>query len=169
MMQIALIAAIANHAAMGFKNKLPWHLPDDLKRFKAITLNKPVIMGRKTFDSLKKPLQQRLNIVLSRNTHPTTQDNIIYVPSFEEALQAAKAYLILTSEQEIMIAGGRDIYHLTLPFATKIYFTHIHQSVQADTYFPDIDLKNWRQIEYEQHETQTDPIIQYEYITWVKK
>ncbi len=171
-MHISLIVAVADDWAMGLDNNIPWHLSDDLKRFKSITWGKPVIMGRKTFDSLKKPLTNRLNIVLSRNPITAQHSNVIYCSSFDTAVQIAKKHIDSTlgseNRSEIIIAGGSAIYRLALPIATKIYLTRLYKKVKADTYFPKIDLQYWQVMSSEIHTTQDAEAIKYEYINLIK-
>ncbi len=138
MSAISLIAAVDKNWLLGSEMKLPWHLPAELKLFRRLTLNKPVVMGRKTFKSLKKPLEQRKNIVLSNDDdfHPRGCHT---VSSIEEALQIAG------NSSEIMIIGGATVYRQFLPRAGKIYLSVINATFEGDVYFPDINMENWRQ------------------------
>lgn len=143
-MKISLIAAIANHRVIGKGNQLPWHLPADLKYFKATTLNKPIVMGRKTYESLGKPLPQRTNIILTSDL--TYQANgCCVVHSLDEVIQAAK------DAEEIFIIGGATLFELYLPLANRIYLTMIHADFEGDTFFPAVDVSQWRLIKEENH------------------
>ena len=129
-MRISMIAAMANNRVIGVNNQMPWHLPADLAFFKRTTLNKPVIMGRSTFESIGRPLPNRKNIVLSRSTTHIHPEITVF-----SALDAALASL--TDAPEVMIIGGGTIYEQCLPRCNYLYLTHIDLSVEGDTYFPD--------------------------------
>jgi dihydrofolate reductase len=129
--KISLIAALDQNHAIGREGQLPWHLPDDLKRFKQLTLGKPVLMGRKTAQSIGKPLPGRLNIVLSLSRQPPfAGDNVMMAGSIEEALSQA-------GDAEIMVIGGGEIYRQMQGLASRMYLTHVHTLISgADTFFP---------------------------------
>ncbi|WP_035918498.1 dihydrofolate reductase [Legionella fairfieldensis] len=135
-MIISLIAAVDEHNGLGKDNKLLCHLPADLQYFKALTIGKPIIMGRRTYESIGKPLPGRLNIILSRS--PVTIEGVQVVRSLSQALNLVK------KADEVMIIGGASVYKELLPFATKIYLTRIHHRFNADVFFPDIDNSVWR-------------------------
>ncbi|WP_431225619.1 type 3 dihydrofolate reductase [Serratia sp. L9] len=132
---ISLIAALAADRVIGMENAMPWHLPADLAWFKRNTLNKPVIMGRKTFESIGRPLPGRHNIVLS--SQPGTEAGVSWVTSLEDALAVAG------DAEEIMVMGGGRIYNQFLPKANRLYLTHIDAEVEGDTYFPDYEPDEW--------------------------
>lgn len=132
---ISLIAAIDEHRGLGKDNSLLCHLPADLKHFKQLTLGKPVVMGRKTFDSIGKPLLGRLNIVLSKQI--LNIDGVSVVPSLSQALNIAGL------EPEIMIIGGAGVFEQALPLAQRIYLTVIHHQFTADVFFPELDMEAW--------------------------
>lgn len=136
-----MIAAMTPQRAIGKNNKLLWHLPNDLKFFKQQTLGKPVIMGRKTYDSIGRPLPGRLNIVISRQStspHP----EVVLASSIEQAVEIAKREL--SDEQEIVVIGGGHIYQSMLEYANKLYITIVETEVDADTYFPEISEHDWQ-------------------------
>ena len=137
---LSLIAAIAKNRVIGDENKLPWHFSADLKHFRRITMGKPIIMGRKTFESLKGPLPGRSNIIISRNKNYKREGCTVF-PSSEEALHALK------SVEEIMIIGGASLYNQLLPIANRLYLTLIHKDFEGDTFFPIIDFNQWREVE----------------------
>lgn len=146
-MKIAIVVAIAENYAIGNRGDLLWKLPNDMKRFKEITMGHHVVMGRKTFLSIPekfRPLPGRTNIVVSRNT--TIEKPAITVSSIEQAIAYAKE----NGEQELMIIGGGEIYKQTFPIADKIYLTIVNQTFEADTFFPEIDNTIWKK-ENEQH------------------
>ncbi len=132
-----IVAASKNHV-IGKDNKLLWHLPNDLKYFKAVTSGHPVIMGRKTFESIGKPLPNRLNIIISRNQYEP-QENLIYTTSLQEAITIAKA-----KDEEIFIIGGGEIYRQALPLADKIHFTLVDTVIEGDTFFPELSENDWQ-------------------------
>ncbi|MGL9769538.1 MAG: type 3 dihydrofolate reductase [Sodalis sp. (in: enterobacteria)] len=134
-MIISLIAALAVDRVIGMENSIPWHLPTDLARFKRNTLNKPVIMGRRTFESITKPLTGRQNIVLSR--HPGDNDAVTWVRTSAEALVAAGEVA------EVMVIGGAKVYKTFLPQAARLYLTHIEAEVEGDAWFPDYKPDEW--------------------------
>lgn len=138
MIQVSMIAAMANNRVIGADNKMPWHLPADLKHFKKVTLGKPIIMGRKTYLSIGRALPGRLNIVVSSDPSYELVDATV-VNSCEQAIEVAEKHC--ASEQgapaEVMIIGGGTIYQHFLPFCHRLYLTQIDLDVQGDTYFPD--------------------------------
>lgn len=135
---ISMIAAMAKNRVIGHENSLPWHLPEDLKHFKQMTLGKPVVMGRKTYESMGKPLPGRKNIVVTRNAH-YQEEGCIVVTSLEQAI------VHLADVKEIMIIGGTEIYRLALPIAHRMYLTFIDLEVTGDAYFPEWDELMWQQ------------------------
>jgi dihydrofolate reductase len=141
---ISIIVAAARNSVIGSGNQLPWRLPDDLKRFKALSLGKPVVMGRKTFDSIGKPLPGRTNIVVSRQRGLQIAGCIL-VQSLDEALAAAEP------AEEIVVIGGADIYRQVLPRVTTIHLTRVHADVAGDVLFPDLPAQDWRETAAEYH------------------
>ena len=146
-MRISLIAALDRNRAIGKHNDLPWRLPDDLKRFKALTLGKPVLMGRKTAESLGRALPGRRNLVLTRSG-PVPFEGMHTVASVEEAIAAAQS----DDAAELCVIGGAEIYALTLPLATGMYLTHVDVAVEeADAFFPAFDPSQWEACAQESH------------------
>lgn len=133
---ISLIAAMAADRVIGMENAMPWHLPADLAWFKRQTLNKPVVMGRRTFESIGRPLPGRLNIVIS--SQKGDAEGVTWVTSIEDALRAAGEV------EEIMVIGGGRIYAQLLPRADRLYLTHIDVEVEGDTTFPDYEPDEWQ-------------------------
>jgi len=144
MSTITLIVAVAENGVIGAKGALPWHVPEDLKRFKSLTLGKPVIMGRKTWDSLpKKPLPGRSNIVVTRFPDDYRADGVKAARDFNEALQLADR----ENPPEIMVIGGESIFKEALPQAVRIELTEVQGDFAGDTFMPDFDRKNkWTEI-----------------------
>lgn len=141
---VSLLVAVTENGVIGRDHGMPWHLPDDLKHFRALTLGKPVLMGRKTFESIGRPLPGRDTLVLTRATD-WTDPGVTVVPDLDAALRAAG------SAPELVVAGGAQVYALALPRATRIYLTRIHAVIEGDTRLPDIDLTSWRETSRELH------------------
>ena len=133
---ISLVVAMARNGVIGRNNALPWRLPEDLKRFKAITMGKPILMGRKTYESIGKPLPGRTNIVLTRD-RGWRAEGVQVVGSVAEALQQAR------DAAELAVIGGAEIYRLTLPVAGRIHLTRVEAHVVGDTVFPELDPAQW--------------------------
>ncbi|MDP5136680.1 type 3 dihydrofolate reductase [Rheinheimera baltica] len=129
-MIISMVAAMAANRVIGKDNQMPWHLPADLKHFKQVTMGKPVVMGRKTFESIGRVLPGRRNIVISRQ-QPEQNQGAEWVTSLEQA------FVLLQEQAEIMIIGGAQIYHQCLPLAKRLYLTKIDLETDGDAYFPD--------------------------------
>ena len=138
-MIISIIAGMDKNHLIGQDNRLPWRLPADMKHFRRHTLGKPVVMGRKTFESIGKPLPQRTNIILTRDRGYQVEGCTI-THSTEEVLDTA------SSSEEIMIIGGASIYQLFLPCANRLYLTRIHDCFEGEVYFPAFDLADWQEI-----------------------
>lgn len=135
---------MADNRAIGKDNELLWHLPDDFKHFKAITMAKPILMGRKTYQSIGRPLPGRKNIVVTRDL-TFTADGVLVVNSIDAALDAVK------EDAEVMVIGGASFYQQMLPLADRLYVTHVHHHFDADTFFPEIDADQWRVVEQTEH------------------
>lgn len=149
-MTLSIIVAMADNRVIGLNNQMPWHLPADLAWFKKNTLNKPVIMGRKTFESIGRPLPSRHNIIISKQapSESNSTQNVSWVQSIDAAI-------VLAQEQnvdEAFIIGGGNIYKQTLPLANRLYLTHIDAKLQGDTYFPDYLPEQWQVIHQESHQ-----------------
>jgi dihydrofolate reductase len=140
MTRLVLVAAVATSGVIGRGKALPWHLPEDLRRFKALTLGKPVLMGRRTLESIGRALPGRRNLVL---THSAS----VSVPGVETVASVAEALERCSSERELFVIGGAELYRLTLPLASDLYLTRVHGQIAGDTYFPDLDLAQWRELE----------------------
>ena len=137
---VSAIAAIGENRELGLNGKIPWHIPEDFKHFKKITTGHPVIMGRKTFESIGKPLPGRTNIIITRNTDFKAAGCIV-VDSIKKAIEEAKKY----NQEEIFVIGGGEIYKQALPYIDKLYLTVVKGSFEADAYFP--DYSNFKLIE----------------------
>lgn len=159
---ITIMAAVADNNALGKNNDLIWHLPADLKRFKKLTHGHHVIMGRKTFESLGKPLPHRMNIIITRNPDYIAKGCIV-VNSLEEALKAAAA------DDNPFILGGAEIYAQAMEVADRMDITHIHHSFDADAFFPEIDKKLWEETGREDHPADDRNPYAYSFVQYKKK
>lgn len=155
-MKLSLIVAVAENHVIGNNNQLIWHLPNDLKQFRRLTTGHCIIMGRKTFESIGKPLPNRTSVIISRNPAFKIED-CITVDSLENAISEAKKI----ENEEAFIIGGAEIYRLSLPLVDKIYLTEVHHSFEGDTTFPEIDKSIWQETHREDFET--DEKHQYPY------
>ena len=140
-MIISLIAAMDENRLIGVQNGLPWHLPADFKHFKAVTMGKPVIMGRKTFESIGRPLPGRTNVVISRNGF--IAEGVVCVDNIDAALEQVK------DAEEVMIIGGASFYEQMLPKAERMYLTHVKATCEGDAWFPEFDPAEWEVIKSE--------------------
>jgi dihydrofolate reductase len=147
---IALVVAIGENGAIGRGGDLPWRLSTDLRYFRKVTLHKPIVMGRRTFESFGRPLDGRLNIVLTRNA-AFDAPGTVPAYSLDEALDVARKEAKRTGAGEIMIIGGDDVFREVLPQASRIYLTEVHASPEADTWFA-FDRSQWREVSRERHE-----------------
>ncbi len=150
MTDISMIVAVAEDGAIGKDNKMLWHIPEDFKYFKAVTMGKPMVMGRKTFESIGRPLPGRLNVVVSRDAAYARQ-GVIVVPDLETALSAAFAEAEAKNVPEVMIVGGAQIYQQMIVQAKRIYYTEVHQSYDHDAAFPALDKAVWQEVSREDH------------------
>lgn len=148
--RVALIAAVADNRVIGRRGEMPWKLSTDLRRFRQLTLGKPVIMGRRTFESLGKPLAQRINIVVTGNSLYVVDGGIV-AHSLDEALAIAMDWARGHGGDEVMVAGGGDIYAQAIGKADRLYITHVRARPQGDTLFPEIDTTVWQAVSRESH------------------
>jgi dihydrofolate reductase len=141
---VAIIAAVAANGVIGSGNTIPWHLPSDFAHFKRMTMGKPLIMGRKTFESIGRPLPGRTNIVVTRQ-EGYQPDGVIVISSLEAALEHAQTIAKTDRANEVMIGGGAAIYAQALPIADRMYITHVGAAPAGDTYFPTVDMQEWKE------------------------
>ncbi|MFM5654538.1 type 3 dihydrofolate reductase [Aeromonas veronii] len=163
-MKISMIAAMAHDRVIGKDNQMPWHLPADLAHFKRVTLGKPVLMGRKTFESIGRPLPGRRNLVISRN--PDYQAEGIEVVG---SVEAALALLTGSSVEELMVIGGGHLYAEMLPSADCLYLTQIDLAVEGDTRFPAFDDGQWQPVDCESHPADEKNPHPYSFETWQRR
>lgn len=145
-MKLILVAAAAENNALGKDNIMLWHLPDDFKHFKNLTSNHYIIMGRKTFESFPKPLPNRTHIIITRQADYKAPDGCVVVTSLEEALAIVK------EQAEVFVIGGGEIYKLALPYADRIELTRVHTTLEADAFFPEFSLEEWKLMKEEFHD-----------------
>lgn len=171
-MKISLVWAMAENRVIGRNNNLPWHLSEDLKYFKRITMGKPIIMGRKTFDSIGKALPGRTNIVVTRNSD-FQADNIKVVSSLEEARELCEHFSAIDGSHdgraEVMVIGGAQIYALALPMADRLYLTEVHAEVEGDAFFPAFDRSAWQEVAREDFEASGPNPYNYSFLILEKK
>ena len=159
-LKLSMIAAMGKSRVIGKDNDMPWHLPADLQHFKKTTLGSPIIMGRKTYDSIGRPLPGRLNIILSRNTRLEI-DGCSVVNSLEDAVDLAEK----TDASEIFITGGAHLYDKFLENADRLYLTLIDKKFDGDTYFPDYTQFNWKEVAKENHKADDKNPHAYSFVT----
>jgi dihydrofolate reductase len=147
-MVLSFIVAASENNAIGVRNELPWHLPDDFKYFKRITMGKPVIMGRKSYESLGKPLPGRLNVVLSQTGTITLPEGVLLFDSLAESIERVEEEEV----DEAFIIGGGQIFELAMPYVDRMYITRVHTIIDdADAFFPNVDHSHWKLVWEEKH------------------
>jgi dihydrofolate reductase len=161
-MRLSLVAALSENRVIGRDNRVPWHLPEDLRRFKALTIGHWVIMGRRTFESIGLPLRERTTIVL------TTRDDfhaegVLVARSLDEAIAMAG------DQEEIFILGGEAVYREALPRADRMYLTIVHANVEGDTHYPEFDESQWSAIDEERHEADDRHAYAFTFRTYARK
>jgi dihydrofolate reductase len=161
-MKISIIVAIAENGVIGNNNQLIWHIPGDLKRFKALTMGHHIVMGRKTWESIGRPLPGRKSIVVSRNTSYRVEGAEV-VHSLNDAIKTA------SGDDEIFIIGGGELYRQALPIANRLYLTKVHRSFEGDVSFPEINMAEWKEMHSEKGKpTETDG-LEYTYVNLERK
>jgi len=153
---------MANNRVIGIKNKLPWNLPADFKRFKQLTFGKPIIMGQKTFESIGKPLADRINVVLTLDKNYQAPGCIV-VYSIKEALEKTRDF------KEVMICGGASVYKQFLPLADKIYLTLIKGDFEGDAFFPEFEQNSWKETERTENNPDKENPYKYTFLTLKRK
>ncbi|MGB0237310.1 MAG: dihydrofolate reductase [Cycloclasticus sp.] len=156
---ISMVVAMAENRAIGKDNALLWHLPKDFKHFKAVTMGKPILMGRKTYESIGKMLPGRKNIVITRDQR-FTAEGVVIVHSISEALEESKGF------DEVMVIGGSSFYEQMLPEATRLYVTVVHENFEADAYFPEIRADEWKKVDEAKHGADEKHAHAFSFITY---
>lgn len=155
----SIIVAMAKNRTIGINNTLPWRCPEDLKHFKSLTMGHHMIMGRKTFDSIGKPLPGRTTVVVTRNQNLKIEGCII-AHSLNEAIAAC------AGDDEIFVVGGAELYAQALPLADTLYLTEIQQEMMGDAHFPAINTRNWQEISRQSHSQTTPQALEYHFVTY---
>ena len=156
-MIVSDVVAISENHVIGKDNKLLWYLPNDLKHFKVITTDHTIIMGRKTYDSVGKPLPKRRNIIVTR------QDITIEGCEVVNSIEAALA--LCANEEEVFIVGGAEIYKLAMPLTNRIYLTIVHKKFDGDSFFPEINKQEWKEVSREDHQPDEKNSLPYSFVT----
>lgn len=163
--EVVLVVAIGENGVIGRNGALPWRLRSELQHFKRVTLNHPVVMGRKTFESLKRPLPQRTNIVLTRRAGEA-KPGVIYAADLDEALALARADAEARGVDAIMVIGGSGVFVRTLPIADRLELTRVHASPDGDVWFPALDREHWCETHCERHARGPDDEFDYTICTY---
>lgn len=162
MSKITLVVAAAENNTIGINNQMPWHLPNDFKYFKKSTIGHSIVMGRKTFESIGKPLPERRNIVLTRDQN--------YVnPEIDVANSLQEVLTYCRDEREIFIIGGANIFQQALPFAQKVLLTRVHADIKGDTFFPELPASEWHLVSQDRHSKDEKHAYDYTFEVWERK
>ncbi|MGC2774866.1 MAG: dihydrofolate reductase [Bradyrhizobium sp.] len=169
MIEIVLIVAVADNGVIGASGAIPWRQKSDMQRLKAMTMGRPIVMGRKTFISFpRRPLPGRTNIVITRDADFRAPGAIV-IHAVDEALAIARGDAMRRSAAEIAVLGGAEIYAATMPFADRLEITEVHASPPGDTVFPAIDPAQWEQVARERHASGPDDHAEYSYVTYRRR
>jgi dihydrofolate reductase len=160
--KLSIIVAMAKNRTIGVNNTLPWRCPEDLKHFKALTMGHHMIMGRKTFDSIGKPLPGRTTVVVTRDAHLKIEGCLI-AHSLQEAIE------LCSDDAEAFIVGGAEIYSQSLQLADTLYITEIQQDVEGDAHFPEFDRNTWRETARDVRTQETPQPLDYHFVTYCRK
>ena len=163
-MRVTLVVAMARNRVIGRASALPWHLPEDLRHFRELTLGKPVVMGRRTFDSIGRALPGRSNIVVSRQAAPGLPEGVLPVRSLPDALRLAAGIAARDGVEECMVIGGADIYSQCLRLAERIHLTLIERDVEGDVLFPELAAEEWRVVSREPGTSVSDPDLAFAFL-----
>ncbi|MDP1926358.1 MAG: type 3 dihydrofolate reductase [Thiobacillus sp.] len=157
--RVSVIAALANNRVIGIENRLPWRLPEDLAHFKALTLNHPILMGRKTFESLGRPLPGRTNIVITRNPD-YCKDGCLVADSIPAALA------LCADVEEVFFIGGAELYAQAIPLADRLYLTEVDIEAEGDAWFPDYDKSAFREVSRESHTGEKGDALGFDFVVY---
>ena len=160
--QLAIIVAMAQNRTIGINNTLPWRIPADLRRFKALTMGHHMVMGRKTFDSIGKPLPGRTTVVVTRD-HNLKIEGCIMAYSLQEAVAAC------ADDEAIFVVGGAELYQQAMPLVDTLYITEIRQDVGGDAHFPEFNRDEWLEVSREIHHQETPQPLEYHFVTYQRK
>jgi len=156
-MQLSIIVAMDRNRVIGKGDTLPWHISSDLKNFKKITMGKPIVMGRKTHESIGRPLPGRENIILTRDENYSSESCTV-LHSMDDIFEHCK------DVEEVMITGGSEIYKLSLKQATRLYLTEVHTEIEGDTFFPEFDRDKWKEVSREDHKSDEKNEFDYSFV-----
>lgn len=162
---ISLIAAMGNNRVIGLNNDMPWHLPKDLAHFKKITIGHPIVMGRKTYESIGRPLPNRKNIILTRQESLELPEEVMTVSNLETVLKWSEE----NPEEEIFIIGGGNLYKQALPYADRLYITEINEDFDGDTFFPAFDQEEWEIVDETIGERDINNPYDFKFITYERR
>jgi len=163
-MTLSILVILSTNNVIGRDNKLPWHMPADLKRFKNLTMGHHILMGRRTFNEIKKPLPGRVNVVITRDPH-FTAEGVAIARSIDEAISKAEA----AGDLEVFLIGGGEIFNQVIHIADRMYITRIHADIDGDTYFPEFDdVNEWKLIDAEHFEADEKNAYPYSFLTYVR-
>jgi dihydrofolate reductase len=162
---IIIIAAVAENGVIGRGNALPWRLKSDMTHFRSVTMGKPVVLGRKTYQSIGKPLSGRTTIVISRDEN-FSAPGIVLAPNFEAAVATARGDAMRRNADAVIVAGGADIYAQALPLAARLVLTEVHKRVDGDARFPAIDQKTWRETARDEHKAGPQDEAEFAFVTY---
>jgi dihydrofolate reductase len=163
-MILSFIVAMSENRVIGVNNQLPWHLPEDLKYFKRITMGHPIIMGRKTFESIGRPLPGRSNIVVTRQPSWSAPPGVIPASGVDDALQKASHEVQNGADSEVFVIGGEELFRQTLNKVNRLYLTQVHDYVEGDAYFPDFQQDQWREVERVDYDSDQNNPYSYSFI-----
>lgn len=167
-MRLAIIVAQAQNRTIGVNNKLPWHLPKDLQYFKQVTMGKPILMGRKTFESIKRPLPGRTNIVITRDVS-WQHKGVRVVHSLQAARELAESICLIEGHEEAMVIGGSEIYSQALAECDRLYLTQVHVDVEGDAWFPEFNRQDWQELGREDYAADGHNPYNYSFIVLDRK
>ena len=159
---VSIVVAMARNRTIGVNNTLPWRCPEDLKHFKALTMGHHMIMGRKTFDSIGKPLPGRTTVIVTRNENLHIE-GCLMADSLENAIANCD------SDNEIFIVGGAQLYALSMPLADRLYLTHVQKNVTGDAHFPEFNQAEWLELTREKHSQELPELLEYDFVTYQRK
>ena len=167
-MNLAIIVAQAKNRVIGINNKLPWHLPEDLRYFKQVTMGKPIIMGRNTYESIGRPLPGRTNIVITRQNH-YAPEGVRVVNSLDEAVELAESIALINGIDEAMVIGGAQIYEQALASAHRLYLTEVDAEIEGDAWFPEFERQEWSEVGREDFSAEGPNPYNYSFIVLDRK
>jgi dihydrofolate reductase len=167
-MNLAIIVAQAKNRVIGINNKLPWHLPEDLRYFKQVTMGKPIIMGRNTYESIGRPLPGRTNIVITRQ-NDYAPEGVRVVNSLDEAVELAESIALINGIDEAMVIGGAQIYEQALASAHRLYLTEVDAEIEGDAWFPEFERQEWSEVGREDFSAEGPNPYNYSFIVLDRK